>query len=298
MDKTYAVATQNNQLPDLAAVAGTLYSISKKSRETYKHAMSSYRKYCESKNIPQNMDTLVQWLESQHAPSTKLVYTAAIKKILCEVFRFDPRLQGILYSLSSIKKPKPDKTVTTSKYLTKSEVDTLIKAMPKKYGLIVSVLFWTGLRISECLNIELSKCTLVKCEVIDSKIKDKKKQKKIKEVYEIRVIGKGNKAHTVYVTKELFTACNKLFQGKVFLFEHEGVRFTREHVTRTIMHYSELTGKKISAHKLRHSKGMFLKDEMGLSIEQIQRALNHSNMSTTADFYIHGKPDASAQGII
>jgi hypothetical protein len=43
---------------------------------------------------------------------------------------------------------------------------------------------------------------------------------------------------------------------------------------------------------------MFLKDEMGLSIEQIQRALNHSNMSTTADFYIHGKPDASAQGII
>jgi len=56
-------------------------------------------------------------------------------------------------------------------------------------------------------------------------------------------------------------------------------------------------GIKISAHTLRHSKAMFLKEIQGLSADRIAKALGHSSVVTTLKYYFHGTPTAEEQGI-
>lgn len=278
-EKEYAVAVQNNSLPDLAEVASRLYSISRESRKTYMFAMNAFKKFCEKKKKSPNVDLLVEWIETCATPSTRIVYVAALKKVLKEVFMHDPRYYQIENVLNSIKRPKPDRSITDSKYLTKKEFMEVVKFMKPHIKLISEVMFWTGLRVSPCLNIELVNCTVNG------------------NICEIKTIGKRNKESVVFITTKLYDKCRKYFGGKVYLFEHKGKRFSREFISRQIMKASGSFGKRISAHGLRHSKAMFLKDEMHLSIEEIQRVLSHSNISTTS-IYLHSKPTAKQQGIV
>jgi integrase len=53
----------------------------------------------------------------------------------------------------------------------------------------------------------------------------------------------------------------------------------------------------ISAHTLRHSKAMYLKEIKHFSPDQVAKALGHSSVVTTLQHYFHGTPTAEAQGI-
>jgi integrase len=276
--KNEIITTQNNF--DLIGAANKIHGISDNSRYTYKTQMSAYMKYCELNNLKPDIDSLIKWIKQTENMETAQVRLASIKKILGQVYRHDPRLAELKEILSDIKPGKRNRAITETNYLTEKEKKLLVKNCPEKIGLIIEVLFWTGLRISAALNIELEKCLSVE------------------NVIEIRVLEKGKKENIVFLQKKHFDRCREVFQGKKYLFEHEGLRYDRKYITKKISVYGrKFLDKQISAHSLRHSKAMYLKDIMHLSVDQVQKALNHSKPTTTIEHYFHGKPDAKKQGI-
>jgi site-specific recombinase XerD len=280
MDGGLIINTES-QLPDLTEIPGKIRRLSKESRKTYEYAMNSFRDYCQKHEKTQNFDSMLDWIESFSSAATKMAYLHAIKAVLREIYRFDPRLSHIMNSLNEIKPAKMDQGVTESKYLKKPEVERLIAGSPDRLGLIIEALFWTGSRISGLLDIEIRNC-------ID-----------MGRVREIRVIGKGNKENVMYMTNDLFDRIRAEFAGETYLFEHDGQQYCREYVSRWISEYGKkVLRKRVSAHTLRHSLACFLRDDRKLSVDLIQRALNHSSPTTTIQKYLHGRPTAEQIGMI
>lgn len=268
------------EVPDLASVANSLMCINARSRETYGYYMKSYKHYCEKNNLPQDFTSITQWLDSIDNSNSKTVALAAVKAVLKQLYKSDPRFLQLRQDLADIKLIKKHRAVTGSMYLTKPMIDELIKKSPKNISLMIEAFFWTALRCSELLSIELKNCTLAG------------------KVYEIRVVGKGSKENVVYLEKKFFEKCKSFFGSKKYLFEHKGKQFSREHVSREIAKAGLLIGKDISAHKLRHSAACYMRDVRKLPLDKISKALNHSSIATTAGFYLHGAPDAKERGII
>ena len=276
------IALRDNSIPDLAKIAGELTTVSKGSRETYKYAMNSWVNFCKSRGIEQNFDAIPEWLESV-SPATRVSYLAAMKNVLKKLYQHDPRYAQMRLNLDDIKiKKSQHRAVTKSMYLTKEEVAKLIKKCPKHIGLMVQTLFYTGLRISELLNIELKHCILEK------------------NVYEIRVIGKRSKEACVFLEKKFFESLKMFFKGEKLLFCHgkSQKKFNRTFISQEIHKYGLLIGKNMSAHNLRHSYAMYLVNDRKLSIDKVQRAMNHGNSSTTIAFYLHNKPTPEELGIV
>lgn len=260
---------------DLVIVVDRLKNLSPETKNTYKFAMKSYENYCQNKGLKPDLDSLLQWLESVDASTTQATYIAAVKRIFSEIYKDDPRLPEFKASLEEIRPVKRDMNITSSKYMTKKEIDELIKISPPKLSLIIETLFITALRISELLKLRHDHMT----EVKDGK----------KTYYEMRIIGKRNKENTVYISSDLYKRINKVFSSKVFLFEHDGRKYRREFITMEIKRFGKILGKNISAHKIRHSRAMDLA-ERGVSLDKISKFLCHASIGTTAGFYLHSKP--------
>lgn len=280
-----ALVVQDRNAPDLSLVIQKL-RVGPETKKTYKFAMNSFKNYCQAEKIKPDLDSLIKWLESVKSPSTQSTYIAAVKKVMSEVYKYDPRLIELKADLDNIRQVKRDMGIYEGSYLTKKEVDELIKVSPDYLKLMIQVLFSTGLRISELLNIEMEKCKLIQ-------------RKGKKSYYEISVIGKRNKENTVFINDNLYKKVYKFFKSQKFLFEHDGKQYSREHITREIKKYGTLIGRSdIHAHTLRHSYATYLIKERKLTIDQVQRAMNHSNPSTTISFYLHNKPSPEDLGVI
>lgn len=255
-------------------------NVSDNTRETYGYAVKGYLAYCRKHTTPHGIASMTAWLHTIENAETMSIALAAVKRVLGEVFKHDPRLHDLREELSRIKPSRRDKNIRESDYLTKSEVDRLAAGMPEGLACMALVMFWTGLRVSETLNIEIKNCRAVK------------------SVVEIRVIGKRNKETTVFITDRLFKRCQKAFPFGDFLFHHKGKKYNRKYVGLQFAGYGKsILGKRVHPHIFRHSKAMYLKDVMKLSVDQVQKALNHASATTTIEHYFHGRPDAAAQGI-
>lgn len=160
------------------------------------------------------------------------------------------------------------------------EIQQLLNELQKRnYSLylIAKFLIWTGCRISEALNIKLS----------DIEIQ--------KDVVRIRVLGKGKKERYVFLEKKeyeeifnYFHQYDKYISSEPFLFLNSNLkRFDRCFVSRKIIQISKQTiGKKISPHKLRHFFATRTLNETK-DINAVSKYLGHSNIQTTAQFYLH-----------
>jgi len=278
-----ALVVQDRTAPDLSAVVQKL-RVGPETKKTYKFAMNSFKNYCATNNVSADLTSLIQWLESVKSPSTQSTYIAAVKKVMSEVYKYDPRLIELKADLDGIRQVKRDFTITESGYLKKEEIDKLIKLAPENIGIMIEFLFWTGLRVSEMINCENSKCRLI--------------ENGKKSYYEIRIIGKRSKEAIVYINVKMYKKINQHFNGKTHLFEHNGKQFSREHVTREIARAGLLVGRDISAHILRHSFAVYLRDVRKLPLDKIQKALHHSSMSTTSQYYLFDAANPSEIGII
>ena len=77
-------------------------------------------------------------------------------------------------------------------------------------------------------------------------------------------------------------------KGLSFLFEHSGRKYNRVAVTNRIRELSARTiGKEVTAHLIRHHRGMVLSERFGIS--KAASELGHSSIATTKMFYDHGK---------
>ena len=167
-----------------------------------------------------------------------------------------------------IKSPKLPTKVPV--YLEESEIEQMMeltKDNPRKH-LIISLLYYTGLRVSELCNL------------------------KAKDVSEssLNVLGKGNKQRvlpTPTKLKDAISSLKKTLREDDYLFRShisskKGI--TRDGVYKLIQEVGSKCGinkEKLHPHALRHSTATSMLNK-GVDIRVIQEVLGHSNLSTTA----------------
>lgn len=180
-----------------------------------------------------------------------------------------------------INGPKKEKKLPN--YLQYNEFEDLINVCDEtdlgvRNRMILELLFATGMRVSEAVNLKIS----------DINFKER----------EIKVYGKGSKERIVYFSKVcqkvmseyVLNARQNLLKGKkceYLLLNHLGNKLTRRGVADII---DKLINKssikhKISPHTLRHTFATLLLNE-GMDIREVQELLGHSRISTTS-IYTH-----------
>ncbi len=203
---------------------------------------------------------------------------SAIKNRIRILFKLSPKsisdieklkLQAYLDGMKYKKISLADVAITDEKVLSPEEIKLLIEKADKRLSLFIEFLSKTGCRISEMLNILLSDC-----------------KRKLKN-YEIRVLGKGNKERTIFISKELYNRIVNEFKDDTYLFGHGGKPYNRIAVTNRVKIMGKIyLDKSINAHMLRHS---FITTALnkGVPIEKVSRYVGHSSVNITDKKYNH-----------
>ena len=189
-----------------------------------------------------------------NSTSTVALIKSALK------FHYDEILHK---NIIDFKTPKIEKKLPI--ILTKEEVKRLIQAAPtKKSQLIIKMLYSSGLRLSECLNL---------------KVDDLELDQKIGWVRH----GKGGKDRMFILSETLVKDFKKHLKNysSPYLFSLNQPLNPRT-IQQMIKRVAEKAGikKNVSPHKLRHSFATHLL-EAGTDVRVIQELLGHSDLSTT-----------------
>ena len=216
--------------------------------------------------------------KSEETAKTNAHYLAALKSF----YEYMLDLNIIKKSpCENIKSPKIEKSLP--KYLTFEEVDKLLdielyKPIDYRNKAMLELLYATGMRISELLNL-----TLANINIDDASVK---------------VMGKGSKERLIpmgditikYLNMYINEYRNLILDGKTseYLFiNYNGNRMSRQGFFKILKELADKAniGKKISPHILRHSFATHLLNN-GADLRVIQELLGHENISTT-EIYSH-----------
>lgn len=197
---------------------------------------------------------------TEKASSSMILALAAIRFATKKILSKDLTL--------NIERPKKAKALP--EVLNKDEVDTIIKAAgTRKSELIIKTLYYTGLRVSELVNLRAEDLDL--------------------ERHEALIRGKGNKQRKVLFTLKLSEALKAWLESHTdykYVFSRDKPLTTRniqKILTRIALKLN--LKKKVTPHKLRHSFATHLL-EGGTDIRTIQTLLGHENLDTT-QLYTH-----------
>ena len=236
-----------------------------------------YNTYLKKHNLNISSESVSCFLKEQglsQAAATRNLSRYNLKKLL----KHQP---GIIANLkkrtlieevfSDIKPLRQDKKIV--EYLSYNQVLELIVGSKPGTALIIEFLFHTGCRISELTSI---------------RIRDISINRHVK----IKLIGKGNKQRSVYITKDLYQKIRNQFRGLYYLFEnrkhkrldHSDLRKEIKAVGKSILH------RDIHPHLLRHSTANYLLKDCGKSIKFVSEFLGHSSPAVTLEMYIHEQP--------
>jgi len=275
---------QEYETPSLPALALKAKGISQSSKNTYYFNMISYEKFCKENNLSVGIDSAQKWVESSGTAKTSETRYWTIKRILKQLYGKTEKWGELEEELQNIKVKHSSNAKKRSDYFTKKEIDILCKNSPRKWDLFFRAAFETGARVSELANIKLKDCKVVKDDAVHVLLRD----------------AKGGQEYTVFLNPATFKSIKEYFKGKVYLFETErGRAFARGVLFRATSQLCQsILGVRASPHTFRHSKAMYLKNDLGFSPDQVQKALHHKNVKTTLDNYYHGEPSAKDQGII
>ncbi len=166
-------------------------------------------------------------------------------------------------NIVDFKTPKQEKKLPI--VLSKEEVKNLINAaLTSKSQLIIKMLYSSGLRLSECLNL---------------KINDLELKEKIGWVRN----GKGGKDRIFILADEFINDLSRYlnYHSGPYVFSGDK-ELTPRNVQKIIKRAALKAGitKDVSPHKLRHSFATHLLDS-GTDVRVIQELLGHSNLQTT-----------------
>ena len=171
----------------------------------------------------------------------------------------------ILNKKFDIKTPKIPKKIPT--VLTKEEIKKMIDLTKnKKHRLLIKLLYSTGMRLNECVNL---------------KVKDLELENKIGWVRK----GKGAKDRMILISNSLIEELKEFLKDKKpedYVFSGRNGKLSKRNVQKVVKLAAQRAGitKKVSPHTLRHSFATHLL-ESGVDIRKIQVLLGHSNLSTT-----------------
>lgn len=165
--------------------------------------------------------------------------------------------------------PNPKRKKQLPKVLTKEEIEIILGNINNlKHKLIVMILYASGLRVSEVVNLHRSDIGANSILIRQGKGK--------KDRYTILSIK----------VKELLMQylCENDFNTK-YLFEGRNGKYTIKSVQELLKKASKKLNKKVTPHMLRHSFATHLL-ENGTDIRYIQKLLGHSKLETTS-IYTH-----------
>jgi len=170
-------------------------------------------------------------------------------------------------NMSLIKTPKASKKLPV--VLTRKEIKDLIDNTENiKHRLLIELLYSTGLRLSECINLQYSNLDL-------------------NDGTGWVRLGKGAKDR-IFIVSEIFKKDlldyieKKNAGGKGYIFSINGRKMSASGIQHAIKVSAERAGidKSVHVHTLRHSFATHLL-ENGVDIRKIQKLLGHSNLQTT-----------------
>ncbi len=173
-------------------------------------------------------------------------------------------------NIVTLKVPKVEKKLPV--VLTKEEIKKLFEATDnKKHRLILQLLYSSGLRLGELLNL---------------KIGDIEFNESIGWVRG----GKGGKDRMFILSKKVVDDVKKFTEGKIesdYVFAGRSGLMSQRNVQKLVTNIAKKAGisKPIHVHTIRHSFATHLL-ESGEDIRKIQELLGHSNLSTT-QLYTH-----------
>jgi integrase/recombinase XerD len=174
------------------------------------------------------------------------------------------------YKVQSVAVPEED-------ILTPHEIDRLKENASPRLRLIVRFLYHTGARVSEM--------TAIKQTDIEEK----------PDHYRVHIVGKGKKARTLKVNKQLMADVQERFQGGTYLFETRPYRngraggrpLDRHNLAGEIRRLGRrFLGKRVTPHSFRHAFATHLIAQ-GKGIKAVSNYVGHSSVSTTLDLYVH-----------
>lgn len=269
-------------------------TISNKSKETlkgYTKDMNAFQRFLEQKyNGPVYLEEIkvmdiedylysLKLKKLQSASRSRNLYTLrsfwsfAFKNKFC-----DSNLASVV---ESIKVNRKERT-----YLSEEEVEILLKNLEHPLiNLVVKTLFFTGMRIGECINLKIS----------DVDFKNKL----------IKIInGKGGKDRNIPINNKLMPVLESYLENdrdsiesSYFFATHKSGHLSGAYVNRVIDDTVKALGwdKQVSAHILRHSFASNL-IKKGVNIVHVQKLLGHSNLKVTS-IYTHANVDELSDSI-
>ncbi|MFN8672569.1 MAG: tyrosine-type recombinase/integrase [Candidatus Sericytochromatia bacterium] len=267
-DNTLEKVNNNNSLEGMVFI----------NDKNYDCHIKQFNNYLKDNNLPltrENLAIFWQWLLKQdYSPQTlnvkKQALKLGIKKTLpkeSDSYMFISMLNE--FFKEELKGFKIDKAIYEGDTLNKEEIDILIEKTPKKISLIIETLAISGLRVSELLSLRL------------------KNSKLSQGFHYFKVVGKGRKERTIYLTDELLKRIKNAYKSKDYLFINKnGEPFSRRYVHAEIHKYGqEILLKDVHPHTLRHSFAT-IKHQEGKSIKGISKYLGHASTSITLDMYV------------
>jgi len=185
-------------------------------------------------------------------------------------------IHGALDQIPGMRKAPPEVAVVTPQERVK-----LFAALPLRVRLMAEVLYQTGARVSEIVNL---------------------RRDHVKENghVELRLTGKGAKERQATITAALYRRILEAFPEGEYLFStRTGAPFHREYISREIARAGKrVLGRSIGAHQLRHSRATDLLASTH-RIKAVSRLLGHADESVTLKYYVKDSftPDELAEGV-
>lgn len=167
-------------------------------------------------------------------------------------------------------------------FLTDAEVERLFQSLSVdsvhfyRDTALLELLYSTGIRVSECVQLDLTDIDLQRSEI---RVIGKRDKERI-----VILGGKAGTALQTYWTRERPRFQQKKRERALFL-NHRGGRLTTRSVQRLLAQLSKLLGKSVTPHTLRHSFATTLLNH-GADLRTVQELLGHSSLQTT-QLYTH-----------
>lgn len=203
--------------------------------------------------------------EKNNKTSVRNLKLSMLRKFFTWVLRNNPEIDNPLEEIALIKKVK-----RIPKVLNMEQIGKLMSQNTNKRNfLILKIFIQTGIRLNELTNLKISK--------IDFSDRS------------MKVLGKGNKERTVYLSQNIFEDIKQYVGNSDRLYLFEGK--SNGHISnRTVQRVIEEMYKKAgitgyTVHSLRHTFATVLYDHTK-DILLVEQALGHANLLAT-QIYIH-----------